>query len=219
MLVTRHFAFLHVPKTGGSFVRRALTEGLPPEWFLDVPGPDPHLGWEQLPTAASRLPVLSFVRNPWDWYVSWYHYMVQKPPGAARGLLFHGVFEGGASSFEETVRRACTERFQHGDERILQTARDLGADFYTARVLTMLGPGLDDERLTVGRFERLVEDLQGFLSRHRVPVPQGFDAQVRARAPVRASQHGSYRGYYDSELRELVATRARPLIERFGYSF
>jgi hypothetical protein len=219
VLVTPYFAFLHVPKTGGSFVRRVLTDWLPPAWFLDTPGLDPHVGWEQLPPSASELPVLSFVRNPWDWYVSWYHYTVQKPRDLARGLLFHGIFDGGTSSFAEVVENACTGRFEHGDGRILRTARDLQVDFYTARLLTVLGTGLDSRRLTIGRFERLVDDLEDFLKEHRVPIPHGFDAGVRAQAPVRVSEHGAYRDYYDPKLRKLVESRARPIIERFGYTF
>ena len=217
MLVTRYFTFVHVPKTGGSFVKRVLTNGLPPEWFLEVPGSDPHIGWDELPSQARGLPVLSFVRNPWDWYVSWYHYTVQRPPSLTRGPLFHSVFDGG--SFAEVVRRACTGRFEHRDNRIVQIAQDLEVDFYTARLLTILGGGLDDERLTVGRFEYLIEDLQSFLREHLVPVPDSFDALVHAQAPVRASQRGGYRDYYDSELRELVQSRSRLIIERFGYAF
>ena len=37
--------------------------------------------------------------------------------------------------------------------------------------------------------------------------------------PINASEHGPYPDYYDSELRRLVAHKARWLTERFGYAF
>jgi hypothetical protein len=220
VLITRHFAFLHVPKTGGSFVRRLLVERLPPEWFFELPpARHQHQGWDELLPVATGLPVLAFVRNPWDWYVSWYHYHVQLSSDIARGAFFRTVFANGSNSFAEAVRNACTGGFEHPDGRILRTARELDVDFYTARVLNMLGPGFEDRRLVVGRFERLLEDLEGFLASRRVPVPLDFSERARSRAPVNASRRGSYRDYYDTSLRELVHARARPIIERFGYEF
>ncbi len=220
MLVTDRFAFLHIPKTGGSFIDSVLRDNLPAECFREVPpSRHPHLGWDELPPAAAELPVLCFVRNPWDWYVSWYHYRIQRLSSPVRGKMFATAFGEGANSFAETVRRACTGDFEHPDERLMRAVRELDVDFYTARVLTMLGAGLEEERLTVGRFERLVEDLEGFMGAHHVPLPKGFHAKVRAHPPVRASTHGSYRSYYDPALRELVASRAHVVVERFGYAF
>jgi hypothetical protein len=220
VLITRHFAFLHVPKTGGSFVRRVLVDRLPPEWFHELPpARHQHQGWGELPAAADGLPVLAFVRNPWDWYVSWYHYHVQLPSNIARGAFFRTVFGNGSHSFAEAVRNACTGAFDHPDGRILHTAREQNVDFYTARVLNMLGPGFDDQRLEVGRFECLLDDLEGFLKDQRVPVPLDFHDLARSQAPVNMSRRGSYRDYYDASLSELVRARARPLIERFGYEF
>jgi hypothetical protein len=220
MLVTDYFAFVHIPKTGGSFVRRVLTDHLPPDWFLELPpARHQHQGWDELPPAAAGLPVLSFVRNPWAWYVSWYHYHVQLPPDTPRGTFYRTVFDDGANSFAEAVRNACTGNFDHPDGRILETAQRLRIDFYSARVLNILGTGLDDERLTVGHSERLVDDLADFLDRHSVPVREDFRALMLAQPAVNTSRHSSYQSYYDAELRELVASRARLVIERFGFAF
>ena len=205
MLLTRHFAFVHVPKTGGSFVRRVLVERLPPEWFVQLPPTrHQHQGWDDLPPAAAGLPVLAFVRNPWDWYVSWYHYHVQLSHEIARGAFFRMVFANGSNSFSEAVRNACTGNFEHPDGHILQTARELDVDFYTARVLNMLGPGFEDARLTVGRFERLVEDLGDFLSARRTDPPRLSSAAALARAGERKQTR------LLSRLLRCVAGRAGP---------
>lgn len=42
---------------------------------------------------------------------------------------------------------------------------------------------------------------------------------VEQSPPTNATEHGPYRDYYDPELRELVAHKARWLTERFSYAF
>jgi hypothetical protein len=164
------------------------------------------------------LPVLCFVRNPWDWYVSWYHYRIQRLSSPKRGGLFRTAFGDGTSSFSEAVRSACTGDFDHADTRLVSAVSELDVDLYTAR-LTMIGSGWNDGRLTVGRFEHLIEDLEGFLARCDAPFPDGFHASLRSLPLVRMSVHDGYRDYYDHELRDLVGSRASLIVERFGHVF
>lgn len=71
MIFARSFVFFHIPKTGGIWFERQLTEHAPAEWAIDhQPG---H--WTVADLAAHRpeyinKPRLLFVRNPWDAYVS-----------------------------------------------------------------------------------------------------------------------------------------------------
>ena len=74
MLITSRFVFIHVPKTGGDFIRRLCLRHLPPEESsrhqIAKHGPD-----TEIPAAHAGLPRFALVRNPWDWHVSWYHYL------------------------------------------------------------------------------------------------------------------------------------------------
>ncbi len=65
MIVTDHFVFIHVSRTGGTFLNNLILGEFPGARMIQY-----HGRLEDLPPAHSRLPVIGFVRNPWDWYLS-----------------------------------------------------------------------------------------------------------------------------------------------------
>jgi hypothetical protein len=221
MLITKHFLFLHLPKTGGTFLTELCYRNLPREWRIpnDL---HPHAPYSEVKERFGHLPMVCFVRNPWDWYVSWYHYLVQNPPPGPHTLaerpMWVLAFEGGRSDFATVVRRACTgEGF--GNRLTQELMGQRGIDHYSALYRLKVGDGVDEGKVDVGRFENLAGDFLGFLERHEVPVDERFSELVRLRAPLRVSRRGDYHGYYEDDLRDLVGEKARELIERYGYSF
>lgn len=69
MLVTNDFVFVHMPKTGGTFVRSVLNKVYPKALHFSK-----HGTCAEVPEEYRHLPLLSIVRNPFDRYVSQYHY-------------------------------------------------------------------------------------------------------------------------------------------------
>src|SRR5689334_18614958 len=69
MLVTDRFVFVHLPRSGGTFVSQVIQKVFPEAHEVGY-----HLPLSALPAEFSHLPVLGTVRNPWDFYVSWYHH-------------------------------------------------------------------------------------------------------------------------------------------------
>ena len=67
MIVTDKFAFMHMHKTGGQSLGHILHACMPD--FKPIGYHYPH---HMLPAEYSDLPVVGMVRNPWDWYISWY---------------------------------------------------------------------------------------------------------------------------------------------------
>jgi len=227
MLVTEDLVFLHIPKTGGTFIQTVLGKHLrvlDHESVLDDRTWS-HTPYSSLPAQWRHLPVFCVVRNPWDWYVSWFEYQMKRGPRRARiqgedrwGKLavWEGAFRGGDADFKEAVTHACTGSFDHP---LTPVMRDEGIDLYSARVREIAGAALDHPNFTVLRFERgLRKELVRFL-RARIDVPQPLLKAIRDHPPIRSSVHGPYQDYYDDELRELVGERARWLCERFGYRY
>jgi hypothetical protein len=220
LLVTKYFVFLHLPKTGGSWVREVCFRNLPREWRIEN-DLESHASYDDAAERFGDLPMLCFVRNPWDWYVSWYHWLKANPPPEPHTLeerpMWVMAFDRGRSDFATAVRRACTgESF--ANPRTSETMRELGVDHYSALYRIIAGGGVDAGKVEVGRFERLREDLTAFMERHDVPLTNEFRTAVRGQPAVRASNRAHYRSYYDDELRELVAEK-NELVAEYGYSF
>ena len=217
LLITRHFVFLHLPRAAGQFVRKVCFDHLPTRWF--VPNDlDWNASYDEIAQDFSDLPIFALVRNPWDWYVSWYHHLTQDRPERRSGPMWERAFERGRADFATVVRRACTgEGF--ANPRTGAIMRERAVDHYSAAYARIVGSGVDEGRVEVGRFESFRTELLAFLERHRVPTAAGFRSAVLNDPPVNTSRHRSYREYYDDELRELVEARASELIARYGYAF
>ncbi len=105
MIFTEQFVFLHVPKTGGTFVRSMLTQAHQareaswrarlrrargrPFQFESHSGPRLKHGWRNaIPPEHRDKPILSTLRNPFDRYVSQYEFRWwTKPP--PQGMCDH----------------------------------------------------------------------------------------------------------------------------------
>jgi hypothetical protein len=203
VLIHTRFVFVHHQKCGGTFIREVLKRELGQEALEESIS---HAGWDSIPSTATGLPVLCYVRNPWDWYVSWYESKHQHPE--ARGELFNRLSDDDSNDFKQTIMNACELRHAGGNEGLC-----------TASFLYAAGGGLDSGALTVGRFETLIDDLDGFLREAGAGLPDGAVDRARTAQPVNAVERGPYRDYYDDELRELVGDSSRTLIDRFGYGF
>jgi hypothetical protein len=185
VFATEDFAYVHVEKTGGNYVRKVFE----PEIVFERI----HCPWERAPADVKRLPAFCTIRNPWAWYVSWYHFALEARTNDERfGLLARR----GRAPFEEFVWRA----FDNPK-----------GDLYTRSLRATCHWGLVRDEVTPLRLERLRDELGSFLRRVGHPVPELPSKRENA------SDHGPYRDYYDDELRELVATC--PIVERFGYEF
>jgi hypothetical protein len=204
VLVTRDFVFVHLPKTGGSFIAEVCKEHLPVERELP-----PHTGAVDIPSEYARLPVFALVRNPWDWYVSWWRWNVEHPNDDWPDLFVR-------DDFAATVRRAC---LPEGDENWMRSCKEQDWDHYTViwqrsfRIAQRNG-----KEIGVGRFENLRGDFLSFLDRHDVPGDALRRAVLRAE-PVNSSKRNGYRDYYDDELRDLVGEKARRIVKLYGYEF
>jgi hypothetical protein len=190
VFITRDFVFLHVPKTGGTFMNRVCGRHF--EIVLD----DPDLqGVKQIPAEFSSLPKFALVRNPWDWHVSFYEFTRRNPPWAE---------ELTSGSFEDFL----------GAE--LGPAA-LGRCLYMAILIGTIGR-FRDPVVSIGKTESLADDFLAFLSEHDISQPEALRADLTG-PRINVTERGDYREYYDEGTRDQVARSCRLLIRRFGYEF
>jgi hypothetical protein len=228
MIATDHLIFLHLHKSGGTFVNEGLLRFVPDARIIGY-----HLPRSLVPSALAHLPVVGLVRNPWSYYVSWYSFQARRPQPNA---LFSVLSEAGRLDFQATVRNmldlgsggkfldpliaALPDKYTHRGVNLpgfaLEAIRESGIGFYSYLYRYMYdAPGI----LHIGRMERMREDLVSLLAAAGQPVSAPLRAYIQDAPVSNVSEHSKYTEYYSLDLMELVATRDARLIERFGYRF
>lgn len=231
MIVTPRCVFLHLHKSGGTFVNECLLRFVPGARVAGY-----HLPHTMIPRDARDRPVLGFVRSPWSYYVSWFAFQsAMRQPNA----LFRILSEDGRLGFGGTIANMVT--LSQDPERLARSVAGLPAD-YTGRGLNVPGPVLARigeaprptgfysflfdymfdaraEGRLIGRMETLRDDLPRMLENAGEPVSVALRAHLAIAPPANVSVHGDYRHYYDDGVRDLVARHDALVIERFGYRF
>ncbi len=230
MIVTDKFVFVHFPRTGGTFITDVIMKFFPSAREIGY-----HLPRLLLPNEYSHLPVLGAVRNPWEFYVSWYHHVW---PRDAATPLHSWLSENGKQQFEGATRNALN--FGSDNKRLdaliekmpdevdyhkrnipnitkdaLRKVRGSSMGYCTFRFNHLFG---NADEVVFCRLETLRQDLIRFFEGIGA-APDELRDYVFRRDKKNISEHLHYSTYYTPELAELVSIRDRPLIERFGYVF
>jgi hypothetical protein len=234
MLITDKFVFLHLPRTGGTFVYEVVRKFFPSAREIGY-----HFPRELLPREYSHLPVLGTVRNPWEFYVSWYHHHHSSNRySPSKNVLFCCVSEDRKLDFVQTIRnaldlgvsddkldfliQALPENFDYQKRHIPNLTKDLmrkirgtGLGLYTFRFNQLFGQADD---VFFCRVETLRSDLMAFFERIGA-ASDALRSHVLGLDKKHTSEHRHYSTYYTLELAELVGIRDRQLVERFGFTF
>lgn len=261
MLLTDHFIYLELQKTGCTHTRKILSSfhGLHPTNFGE------HNTLEGLPKKlrapqTGKLKVGN-IRNPWDWYVSLWAYGCMKKgglyqnvatrPGIKRALKNPKLFVQKRRDWQEVYADAYRpDLFQKWLRLVLADENtSLGEGYKNSRLSSFAGlltyrylllytsgfkkalPQIRDfESLQqfdqssnfmdiVIRNESIESDLRAHAPRLGIGAPE-LEEVLKAHAPKsNASQRKGYGFYYDEESRELVRSRERLIVERYGYGF
>ncbi len=229
MITTDRFVFLHLHKSGGTFVNECLLKYLP-----DARQVGYHLPRSMIPPESRGLPILGFVRNPWSYYVSWFSfqreqmnpnflYRILSDEGRLDfGATLRNMLDLGAGSIRldlvlHSLPSAYSNRGINLPAFALAPIRDTRLGFYTYLYRYLYG-GVGDP-VRIGRMETLRDELPALLEDAGQPTSEEMQGFIAAEAPRNASQHDVYARYYNDALRELVAARDAEVIERHGYVF
>lgn len=226
MIVTDKLLFLHLHKSGGTFVNTLLMNCLPSAKQIGY-----HLPYREVPDAYRTRPVVGTVRSPWGYYVSWYHFQSSQPNP---NILFQICSNGGSLNFKQTITNLVN---LSSDERrlvLLEEAlpetylnyglnltkecvgelRERGLGFYTF-LYDRLYDGSNDP--TILRMERLRDELRSTLSLLGHLPSHCVDRFLIQVPPLNATRHDEPSRYFDDDLAALVADRDRKIIDRYGY--
>ena len=240
MITTDKFVYVHMHKTGGQSLGNVIETCIPGARAVGY-----HFPYEMLPAEFSDLPVVGMVRNPWDWYVSWYAFntrLIKEQPHSVNPLFFI-LSDGHQADFSETVtnliklgsdqaesahyRKALIEILPdklEGNAGVgltkdsIRSLAEPERGYYSWQFERMHGD-LNNPNLHIGRFEDLQHDFLSIMRELEVAQTDAMEQRFDAISRRNTSRHSHYSRYYDDELRELVASREKTLIDRFGYRF
>jgi len=230
MIVTDKFVFVHFPRTGGTFITDVIMRFFPSAHEIGY-----HLPRSLLPNEYSHLPVLGSVRNPWEFYVSWYYHVW---PRDAATPLHSWLSENGTHEFEGATRNALNigtdnDRLDALIEKMpdevdyqkrnvpnitksaLRKVRGTGVGYYTFRFNHLFGKA---DEVFFCRQESLRIDLIRFLEMIGAANNE-IRTHILKSEKRNAADHSHYSSYYTPELAELVSIRECAILERFGYTF
>ena len=227
MIVTPRFVFLHLHKSGGTFVNTGLMRHVPGAQQIGY-----HLPKSMLPTQFDSLPALGLVRSPWSYYISWYSFQRARPRPNA---LFQVVSDGGRLDFKGTLRNlvnlgcdgALLDRViaalppAYSNQGLnlpgfaLEPIRGSGLGFYSYLYRYMYGP--DMESVRIERMEQLRTELPRMFEDVGQPIDSALREYIETAPALNTSDHGAHAEYYDSASTALVAERDRLVVERHHY--
>jgi hypothetical protein len=238
MIVTDHFVYIHTSRSAGTFLNNLIIEEVPGARMIQYHG---HL--KDLPEKFSHLPVIGFVRNPWDWYVSMFYDYRRK-----QQYVFQIISERDTLGFEATISRF----LRLGDssaqsDRLLQQLSRFAPPTIGQNVPPRLrNPGLrakdfesytNDEgyytwlfrlmyeterkhQLHLGRFENLREEALRLFEETGTPITRKISDYLQEAKPLNSSPRPEDAiGAYPPELEQLVAEKDKHIVERFGFRF
>jgi hypothetical protein len=202
-----------------------------------------HGHLRDLPREFSHLPVIGFVRNPWDWYVSMYFDYRGK-----QQYVYQILSQGGVLGFEETVARFLNLGDRSAESQKLlttlkktapavinaQTSRRRGnpglrsehfANFpenqgYYSWLLQLMFAASEPHRVHIGRFENLREDALRLFEETGAPITEKISTYLKDAQQQNASKRPVYYAEgFTPGLRQLVADKEKHLIDQYDYKF
>lgn len=210
------FLFVHIAKTGGTSIRKALRPyrwGWPysvplalcsamsqmtrPRHVLGIKFPrhaKAIAAREMLPTDFyDSLFKFTVVRNPWDLQVSSYHHLRREHPQLMRDI----------PDFRTFLER------KFDPDRPYNFLLDISQERQWEYICDLEGRQIVD---FVARYENLAEDFERICAGIGIAKPQLPHER-------KASARSAFHNYYDTESRELVARHYATDIQSLGYTF
>lgn len=200
---TKKFLFIHIPKTAGRSIQHVLQPYGVTDYFGYSRGLEkyiqarrqfpPHLSYigaaNLLTVDLSCFYKFTFVRNPWDRYVSMYEYFRKDTKHAMHLRCMTCSFD---DFIEDVIARRATFDTKSQIEYVVPPAGMEPVNF-------------------IGKVENIENDFS--------IVCRTLDIECAVLPKLNSTDHKHYKSYYDDSLKRKVEVFCRPDIEMFGYTF
>ena len=229
MIITEKFTYIHLHKSAGTFVNSFIHHYFPINQAIGY-----HLPARYIPEQFARLPIIGCVRNPWDFYISWYFFQLQKKQSNA---LFMATSKDKTLDFNATMERllSLNDNLQLLNQILTQLpdhfvpsgmniprnvmARLYGSSLglYSFLYQWMYADAPSEPQLV--KTEQLQMGLISVLSLNGVSISDDMAQFLHKRGHENSSEHGHYGHYYSQEIRDRVSEVDRLVIKKHDYQF
>ena len=234
MICSDKFTFIHLHKTAGQTLNDIIYDSLPSAKAIGY-----HYPISKLPNEYKNIPIVGIIRNPWDWYLSWFTF---NSVGGIKNPLFNIVSNGKQADFKTTItnllnypndslesvlyrkshRLLLPDDFNQAEgsgftKACVDSMRSNSKGYYSLLVERMFGA--EYARHIIFPFEGLVDNFERAMDQLEVPEAATMASILKSVKPRNTSKHSHYSHYYDDELRELVSIKEAELIDIYGYEF
>lgn len=215
MIVTNNAIYLHVPKTGGTWMRS----------ILQPIAIEEHR--HELLMEPADVPVCAFVRNPWGWYVSSYNAITKgttSDPFDKHDPVI--VALGRVPTFEEFLecqlqptpefKRKLLAMFKLRKDgafvRIAEQWMDTDLDWYSLLIIMFTINATE-----IGQYEFIRMDLM--LMMDKVGDLNDETIELLDTPPLNVGELADYREYYTAQQAEDVYNACRSICNEFRYQY
>lgn len=222
---SKDLVFVHLHKSGGSFIKKALR--------LNQPDDFKKLGYHTpskfIPHDLKNLPVVGCVRNPMAYYISFFTFQSRM---LRKNFVWKTFSNNGSLNALETIKRMASPTTEMFDKMIdlapiirrdkggvnlskecVEELSSLSGGFYTRMFKRLYG----DIPSYYIRTENIPEDMKSCLNSIGVPVSQELEKILNENKPINNTTHKSYQDIYDDELIQMITENDQYLIEKFNY--
>lgn len=209
MICCSRFVWVHLPKTGGTWVRETISKHAAPAWNIQVLYPGHH-SIRSVEDQYRDVPAFGFIRNPWEWYVSWHAFW---------GTHFRygtGAFAQRKELWNDQVKlRAQIAQMNFAEAIEAAQEHEIGLNHHYRRLCLRA----DGTPIQMGRFEDLRRELLRLLRETCGVVPPKLKVAILTKPAEMKSEHRSWQMYYQDRTIARVAELEREIIDRYGFSF
>tara|TARA_Y100000310_G_C20396787_1_gene675473 strand:- start:12 stop:602 length:591 start_codon:yes stop_codon:yes gene_type:complete len=191
----RDFIFIHVPKTGGMSIRKALESYS----YIGKDGEHIPIKAEKLAPYRGKYFSFCFVRNPWDRFVSSYFYLQR----------------GGANPVDKKACEMYIKPYKTFKDAVMNIDDDKGNFFVQPHFAPQRDFVLDlHDNIAVdfiGKFEHIDADFKTICDKIGLP-PLKLPA-------LNSTPHAPYWEYYDEESQHQIFRKYNWDVSHLGYKF
>ena len=235
MLITDKFTLIHMHKTGGQTLSNIIVNNISNPNIVGY-----HYPISEIPDADISKPVIGIVRNPWDWYVSWYFF---NKNAEDRNTLFVILSDGGQADFKTTItnlinlgsdnksselyRKALISVLPdslEGNQGVGLTKQCIegfstNSQGYYSWLFTRMHGNLDAENLHIGLFEDLQNSFISIMKKLDVSESEKIEQSFASTGKLNSSSRAHYSRYFDDELLQLIQHKESEIIKRYNYQY